>query len=47
MTLKAIARERLGNEQRWRDIWDMNPQFTDVNAIVTAGTEVKLPSDAR
>jgi len=47
MTLKAIARERLGNEQRWRDIWDMNPQFTDVNAIVTAGTEVKLPPDAR
>lgn len=47
MTLKAIARETLGNEQRWRDLWDLNSQFTDAGAVLPAGTEVKLPSDAR
>ena len=47
MTLKAVAREALGNEQRWRDLWDLNPQFTDTSQMLPAGTEVKLPSDAR
>ena len=47
MTLKAVARTALGNEQRWRDLWDLNPQFTDVSQMLPAGTEVKLPSNGR
>jgi hypothetical protein len=35
----------LGNEQRWIEIYDLNP---DVNASrVPAGTELRLPADAR
>jgi hypothetical protein len=47
MTLKAIAREALGSEQRWSDLWDLNRQLTDVAQVLPAGTEVKLPPNAR
>lgn len=47
MTLQAIAREKFGTEQRWRDLYDLNPQISKANAVLPAGTEVKLPSDAR
>jgi hypothetical protein len=47
MTMKAVARATLGSEQRWGDIWDLNRQFTDPSQVLPAGTELKLPSDAR
>jgi hypothetical protein len=47
MTMKAIARLTLGNEQRWRDIFDLNPHFTNPDDVLTAGTELRLPTDAR
>lgn len=47
MSLKTIARTKLGNEQRWRDIYDLNPQYQDASLVLPAGTELKLPPDAR
>ena len=47
MTFPQIARQTLGTEQRWRDVWDLNPQFTRTDAALPAGTVVKLPSDAK
>jgi len=45
LSLPTIARHLLGNEQRWIEIYDLNP---DVNASrVPAGTELRLPADAR
>ncbi len=45
MSLPTIARQLLGNEQRWVELYDLNPQ---VNAArVPAGTELRLPPDAR
>lgn len=45
LSLPAIARQLLGNERRWVEIYDLNP---DVNASrVPAGTELRLPPDAR
>ena len=45
MSLPAVAKLVLGNDQRWRELYDLNP---DVNpSKVTAGTELKLPADAR
>ena len=45
MTLRQIARETLGSEQRWGDLWDLNPQVTPNE--LAAGTSLKLPADAR
>jgi hypothetical protein len=47
MSMKAIARLTLGSEQRWKDIWDLNPPFTNPDDTLTAGTELRLPADAR
>lgn len=47
MTLETVAQEALGNKQRWRDLWDLNPHLTDVSQVLPAGTEVKLPPNAR
>jgi hypothetical protein len=45
MSLPAVAKLVLGNDQRWRELYDLNP---DVNpSKVTPGTELKLPADAR
>jgi hypothetical protein len=45
MSLPTIARQVLGNERRWVEIYDLNPE---VNASrVPAGTELRLPADAR
>lgn len=45
MSLPAVAKLVLGNDQRWRELYDLNP---DVNpSKVSAGTELKLPADAR
>jgi nucleoid-associated protein YgaU len=45
-SMRDIAKNYLGNEQRWMEIYNLNPQITAPNAI-PAGTEVKLPLDAR
>lgn len=47
MTLRAIAREVLNSEQRWTEIFDLNRQITKPDEPLPAGTEVKLPPDAR
>ena len=45
MTMKAVAKLTLGNEQRWGDIYDLNSHLRPDN--LPAGTELKLPADAR
>ena len=45
MSLPAVAKLVLGNDQRWQELYQLNP---DVNpSKVSAGTEIKLPADAR
>jgi hypothetical protein len=46
MSLKAVARQVLGTEQRWGELYDLNPQVGDPNAV-PGGTTLKLPADAR
>jgi hypothetical protein len=46
MSLKAVARQTLGTEQRWGDVYELNPQFNP-SEMVPAGTRLKLPADAR
>ena len=46
-TLKAIARATLGTDQRWNEIWDMNPKLVRADDVIPAGTTLALPSDAR
>lgn len=46
MSLVSIAKDVLGNEQRWRELYDLNPQVTDPG-LVPAGTEIKLPNAPR
>ena len=46
MTMKAVARLTLGNEQRWRDIYDLNSNLRP-DDVLPPGTELKLPPDAR
>jgi nucleoid-associated protein YgaU len=43
-TLRSVAREALGNPNKWQEIYDLNPQVTPDN--VPAGTVLRLP-DAR
>ena len=45
-TLPAIAKKYLGNEQRWTELYNLNPHVTAPNAV-PAGTEIKLPADAK
>lgn len=47
LTLEEVAKRTMGDTQRWRDIYDLNPQVTNTRAPVAAGTELKLPPDAR
>jgi hypothetical protein len=46
MSLKAVARQTLGSDQRWSELYELNPQVGDPNAV-PAGTVLKLPADAR
>jgi hypothetical protein len=46
MTMRAVAKFTLGNEQRWNDIYTLNPHLRPDEQL-RAGTEVKLPPDAR
>ncbi len=43
MTLPQVAKQALGNEQRWRDIYELNPWVTKPSEPLPAGTELKLP----
>jgi nucleoid-associated protein YgaU len=45
-SLPAVAKAFLKNEQRWRELYDLNQHIADAN-YVPEGTEIKLPSDAR
>ncbi|WP_171471812.1 hypothetical protein [Frigoriglobus tundricola] len=45
MTMKDVARIKLGSEKRWPDIYDLNPQLLPNN--LPAGSELKLPPDAQ
>jgi len=45
MSLPAVAKLVLGNDQRWREIYDLNPEVSPNK--VAGGTELKLPADAR
>jgi hypothetical protein len=48
MSMKAVARLTLGSEQRWQDIWKLNPHLsTPPDDTLAAGTELTLPADAR
>jgi hypothetical protein len=47
LTMAQIARQTLGTDQRWREIYDLNPQFTKPSELLPAGTELRLPADAR
>lgn len=47
MTLRTIARQKLGSEQRWRELYDLNLNVTRADEVLPPGTEVKLPADAR
>lgn len=46
ITMRAIARNFLGNEQRWQEIYNLNPQWRP-DAAIPEGTEVRLPMDAK
>jgi hypothetical protein len=45
MSLPAVAKLLLGNDQRWKEIYDLNPEVNPNR--VPAGTDLKLPADAR
>jgi MraZ protein len=45
MTVKLLAKEVLGNVERWPEITKLNPMLTE-NSALTVGTTVTLPSDA-
>ena len=47
MTMRAVARETLGRDTRWGEIYQYNPEITDPSGLLPAGTRLKLPPDAR
>ena len=46
MSMRGVAKLVLGSEQRWNDIYNLNPHLRP-DVILQAGTELKLPPDAR
>ena len=44
MSLGAVARQTLGSEARWREVYDLNPRVSP--DLAPAGTELRLPADA-
>jgi hypothetical protein len=46
MSMRAVARLTLGSEQRFDDIYRLNPHLKP-DEILPAGTDLKLPPDAR
>lgn len=43
-SLSKIAREKLGNESRWRDIWNLNRDFIPNPDIIFPGQVIVLPT---
>lgn len=43
-SLWTIAKDKLGNGQRYKEILELNPQITDVETI-QIGTKLKLPAN--
>ena len=41
-----VARRTLSNGDRWPEIYRLNPKL-DPQVLIPAGTELRLPSDAR
>src|SRR5262249_20575345 len=46
MSLRGVARITLGTEQRWDEIYRLNPTVKP-DDIFPPGTELRLPPDAR
>ena len=46
MTLKTVARQVLGSDQRWGELYELNPQV-NASEVLPAGTELRLPAGAR
>jgi hypothetical protein len=44
MTMKTIARLTLGTEDRWEEIYNLNPKYS--TSFVPAGAEIRLPANA-
>jgi MraZ protein len=44
-TMREIARRTLGGEDRWADVYRLNPSMQP-DGVITAGASVKLPADA-
>jgi len=44
-TMRDLAKNYLGNDQRWMEIYNLNPHLAPDK--IPAGTEVQLPKDAR
>jgi nucleoid-associated protein YgaU len=45
-TLSSIARQHLGRESRWAEIYELNEDRLKSPSALTIGTELKLPTDA-
>jgi hypothetical protein len=46
MSMRAVARLTLGSEQKWNDIYSLNPHLKP-DDILPAGTELQVPPEAR
>jgi nucleoid-associated protein YgaU len=46
LTMGAIARDTLGSQYRWRDIYDLNPALSPGD-VLPAGTVVKIPTESK
>jgi nucleoid-associated protein YgaU len=47
INIPAVAKQTLGTDQRWKEIWDLNPQITKPGDYLPIGTELRLPPDAK
>jgi hypothetical protein len=47
INIPAVAKITLGSEQRWKEIWDLNPQITAPGEYLPINTQLRLPSDAK
>ena len=46
LRMADIARDTLGSQYRWRDIYDLNPSLSPGD-VLPAGTVVKIPTDVK
>jgi hypothetical protein len=43
MTMREVARQSLGLESRWGELYELNPEITNPGAVLPAGTRLRLP----